>query len=221
MANITEITIDKTVKESRQIMNDNFTNLNEGLLTAGSVKTVNNTQPDANGNITVDLGSYATAIAKMQTCILGTPTLTLLAGGTSTSNWIGTGNITLSQSWRNFDALLLYVTGNLETDGASPIMLFKWQFEAGLNYHKTRGSGFLLPVGGLSAWWEINASSTTDTVLVLGRENSGVAAIYGVKFTATGITNASAVDVTAIQSKVSSILTTDNHLILPSGLEVW
>ena len=30
-----------------------------------------------------------------------------------------------------------------------------------------------------------------------------------------------AIDVSAIQSKLSTMLTTDNHLLLPSGLEVW
>lgn len=30
-----------------------------------------------------------------------------------------------------------------------------------------------------------------------------------------------AIDVSAIQSKISTMLTTDNHLLLPSGLEVW
>ena len=36
MANIAEITIENTVKESRQIINNNFANLNEGLSTAGT-----------------------------------------------------------------------------------------------------------------------------------------------------------------------------------------
>ena len=82
MANITEITIENTVKESRQIMNNNFANLNEGLSTAGSVKTVNNILPDDNGNITVDLGSYAPLVSPALT---GTPTAPTATVGTSTT----------------------------------------------------------------------------------------------------------------------------------------
>src|SRR5574344_1256757 len=40
MANITEITIENTVKESRQIKNNNFANMNEELSTAGEVDAI-------------------------------------------------------------------------------------------------------------------------------------------------------------------------------------
>lgn len=82
MANITEITIENTVKESRQIMNNNFANLNEGLSTAGSVKTVNNILPDDNGNITVNLGSYAPLASPALT---GIPTAPTATAGTNTT----------------------------------------------------------------------------------------------------------------------------------------
>lgn len=60
MANITEITIENTVKESRQIMNNNFANLNEGLST-------NNYAPLASPALT------------------GTPTAPTAATGTNTT----------------------------------------------------------------------------------------------------------------------------------------
>ena len=93
MANIAEITIENTVKESRQIINNNFANLNEGLSTAGSVKTVNNILPDDNGNITVDLGSYAPLASPALT---GTPTAPTATAGTSTTQLATTAFVSTS-----------------------------------------------------------------------------------------------------------------------------
>lgn len=226
MANIAEITIENTVKESRQIINNNFANLNEGLSTAGSVKTVNNILPDDNGNITVDLGSYATIIAKMQSFFNGTMEETTLFDATGNSGaW--TASPTLSQAFTNFDYITIeFAAGyaNSQTiNGCGEYYdtnLLYTQMQRAKNLGATRLSLFTEPY---SHWyWSLNPQTSTTTYFaVAGYDSCCPRRIVGYKMVATGITNASAVDVSDIQAKVSSMLTTDNHLLLPSGLEVW
>src|SRR5574344_1386581 len=168
MANIAEITIKNTVKESRQMINKNFANLNEGLSTAGSVKTVNNILPDNNGNITVDLGSYATIIAKMQSFFNGTMEETTLFDATGSSS-LWTGNITLSQPYTDFDFITIeFSSGYAATDEShGGFFLYPTKLlNEKMAYYKAQGvtTCALCPtdIGG-SWYWNTNPQTATTT----------------------------------------------------------
>lgn len=188
-------------------------------ITTGKVQTVNGASPDSSGNISIpDIASHATAIAKLQSLFNGNATRTLLAGS-EISSGIGTGTITLSQSWKNFDALLI-IRANDSSANLSSDLVWTWQFQQLIDIAKSRSTTLSLGSGTQGYYWYITTAST-ETSLVGASENCVVQAIYGIKMTGTGVTNNTAVDVTTLQSTISSMLTSDNHLILPSGLEVW
>lgn len=189
-------------------------------ITTGKVQTVNGASPDLSGNIAMpDIASHATAIAKLNSLFDGKATRTLLAGGTTLDSRIGSGTITLSESWKHFDALLIIRAGD---DGVccSSDLVWTWQFQQLMDFAKAGGRSFSLGTGSEQFYWYLTTAST-ETSLVLEVENCSVQAIYGIKMTGTGVTNNTAIDVTTLQSTISSMLTSDNHLILPSGLEVW
>ena len=73
-----------------------------------------------------------------------------------------------------------------------------------------------------SWYWNINPSQTTETFWkCYNQTGCYIRKVWGYKLKATGITNKSAIDVSQISNKIGSLLTSDNHLVLPSGLEVW
>lgn len=188
-------------------------------ITTGKVQTVNGASPDSSGNIAIpDIASHATAIAKLQSLFNGTATRTLLAGS-ETAAGIGIGTITLSQSWKNFDALLI-IRADDSSANLSSDLVWTWQFQQLIDIAKSRNTRLSLGSGTQGYYWYITTAST-ETSLIYASENCCVQAIYGIKMTGTGVTNNTAVDVTTLQSTISSMLTSDNHLILPSGLEVW
>lgn len=173
-------------------------------------------------NVSNELANNLGNLAKLQSFFNGTVAKTLLAGGTANSDWIGNGAITLSESWKNFDALLAFMTNDSSTSLMNVDVIWKWQLEWLLEMCTSSSKNFFTPWLTLSNnHFSFKVSQTTEIVLASPDENSGIQAIYGLKLQGTGVTNASAIDVSHVQSRLAGMLTDDNHLILPSGLEVW
>lgn len=172
------------------------------------------------------LDSHATAIAEMQSYFNGNFEKTLLFGSDST--WSNANEIILSDSWRNYDGLMFFAGDDSNAYryfDKAPI-LWKWWFEeqirlANIN-PSSQGRYMRLWINGsMYLQWDALGTFPSDITLKTSAENCGMFAVYGIKLKATGITNKSAIDVSQISDKISSLLTTDNHLRLPSGLEVW
>ena len=166
------------------------------------------------------LDSHATAIAKMQSYFNGSYEKTLLAGGTSKDKWIGSGNISLADSWKNYDILQVFATNDSSTGHITVKTIKVPDLKDLLDIAISSSKSYFYLWDG-NHYYSFNPSTTTEVLFNGASEDSGIQAIYGIKLKATGITNKSALDVSQISDKVSSLLTTDNHLRLPSGLEVW
>lgn len=177
-------------------------------------KTVNN----VSNNLANNLGN----LAKLQSFFNGTFSKTLIFGGTDKANWKGFGEITLSKSWKNFDALLAFTTDDSDTSQMYASIVWKWQLEwlieMGVSSSKSYIAPWMHPAG---CYYSFSPVNSTELLLTGQSENAGIQAIYGIKLQGTGVTNASAVDVSQIQARIAGMFTDDNHLILPSGLEVW
>lgn len=185
------------------------------------ITAITNAEETVN-NVSNDLANNLGNLAKLQSFFNGTFSKTLIFGGTDKANWKGSGGITLSKSWKNFDALLAFTTDDSSTSNMAASIVWKWQLEwlleMGASSSKSHVAPWWHPVG---KCYSFAVSSTTELLLGSPSENAGIQAIYGIKLQGTGVTNASAVDVSQIQSRLAGMLTDDNHLILPSGLEVW
>lgn len=173
-------------------------------------------------NVSNELANNLGNLAKLQSFFNGTFTKTLLAGGIAKSDWMGAGAITLSESWKNFDALVAFTTNDYSDSVTTLQIAWKWQLEWLLELGASSGKKYFAPVlNPRGTYYEFRVSSTTELLLADPNENAGIQAIYGIKLRGTGVTNASAIDVSQVQSRLAGMLTDDNHLILPSGLEVW
>lgn len=173
-------------------------------------------------NVSNDLANNLANVAKLQSFFNGTFSKTLIFGGTGLTNWKGSGEITLSKSWKNFDALLAFTTDDNGMSHIHASIVWKWQLEwlieMGVSSSKRYIAPWTHPAG---YYYSFSPVNSTELLLTGQDENAGIQAIYGIKLRGTGVTNASAVDVSQIQTRIAGMLTDDNHLILPSGLEVW
>lgn len=173
-------------------------------------------------NVKAALDANLTSLAKLQSFFNGNVEKTLLAGGTEKADWIGYGNITLADSWKNYDALLGFATNDSDTSHVTSSIIFRWQLEALIEIGKTSGKSNFMPFASIGGnYYSFSPTTTTEIAFMVGQENSGIQAIYGLKLKGTGVTNAKAVDVSDVQARLAGMLTDDNHLVLPSGLEVW
>ena len=172
------------------------------------------------------LDSHATAIAEMQSYFNGNFEKTLLYGNDGT--FTNANQIVLKDSWKNYDGLMFnffYDDAAYRTFNGAPI-LWKWDFEEQIrlaNINPTgQGRVIRYQINDIYMQWQVDANvMPSELVLTTNGDNCGIASIYGIKLKANGITNKSAIDVSQISGKISSLLTSDNHLRLPSGLEVW
>lgn len=173
-------------------------------------------------NVSNELANNLGNLAKLQSFFNGNVEKTLLAGGTEKADWIGAGNITLADSWKNYDALLGFATDDSSTSHVTSSIIFRWQLEALIEIAKTSGKAYFMPFATIGGhYYSFSPTSTTEIAFMVGEEDSGIQAIYGLKLKGTGVTNAKAVDVSDVQARLAGMLTDDNHLVLPSGLEVW
>lgn len=173
-------------------------------------------------NVKAALDANLTSLAKLQSFFNGNVEKTLLAGGTEKADWIGYGNITLADSWKNYDALLGFATNDSNTSHVTSSIIFRWQLEALIEIGKTSGKSNFMPFATIGGnYYSFSPTTTTEIAFMVGEEDSGIQAIYGLKLKGTGVTNAKAVDVSDVQARLAGMLTDDNHLVLPSGLEVW
>ena len=169
-----------------------------------------------------DVANNLGNLAKLQSFFNGNVEKTLLAGGTKKADWIGAGNITLADSWKNYDALLGFATNDSNTSHVTSSIIFRWQLEALIEIGKTSGKAYFMPFATIGGhYYSFSPTTTTEIAFMVGEEDSGIQAIYGLKLKGTGVTNAKAVDVSDVQARLAGMLTDDNHLVLPSGLEVW
>lgn len=114
----------------------------------------------------------------------GTARLTLLAGGTTTTSYIGSGNITLKQPIDNFDEIVVMSGDDSRGHMACRTFPARYWTKAlstakQLNLNKTN---FELASRREGCYWWLNAKTTTTSSLVGASENSTIFAIYGIKF---------------------------------------
>ena len=113
----------------------------------------------------------------------GSPTLTLLAGGTSPSSWLSTGNISLRYPLSNYDGF--FVVSCSDDNNYFSVRYYPYDaWSRGLSIAKNGSTSkpcYLLAESGAEGWW-VNPMSTTSSSLVCGDENSKICAIYGVNF---------------------------------------
>ena len=109
--------------------------------------------------------------------------LTLLAGGTSSSSWMGTGNISLKYPLSDFDAFMVVSCSDSKEHFA--VHYYRYEvWKRALTVMKTgnkNATKFRLFEEGNETWW-INPKTSTDSSLVLSSENAIMCAIYGVNF---------------------------------------
>lgn len=206
-----------------------FGNIDEGT---GSTTLDDIAENIADLNVKVDnfasglVDSQATTIAEMQSYFNSNMEEVELFNTLGlSSGW--TGNIAFSDSWRNYDFIRIeFAVGYGVDEGVffTDYISTKWLADV-IDKSKDSGQTFYgVPINiGMASWhWRFNSSTSTDTVLIRYSHNDVYPRrAWGYKLKANGITNKSAIDVTQISNKISSLLTTDNHLVLPSGLEVW
>ena len=99
--------------------------------------------------------------------------------------WIGTGDIKLSESWRNFDEIIVWTTYDDKNIVCAPTIissvLLKAFFDDGI------ASYWDLYTGG--SYWRIARAGSTDTLWKLNGENVGIRRIYGVRKKKSALTN--------------------------------
>ena len=176
------------------------------------------------------LDSHATAIAEMQSYFTGNMEEVVLYDKTNnTSSW--TADVTLSDSLYNYDFFKVEVAGGANLTGNQgggswlfyPVSNFKKMMERAKSATTPPVTWAFLGDSTNGSWyWNINPSLSTETFWkCYNQTGCYIRKVWGYKLKANGITNKSAIDVSQISDKISSLLTSDNHLRLPSGLEVW
>lgn len=148
----------------------------------GTTKFTSTTQ--VTGSLTVptrgttDNSTYA---ANTAYCMAGkrkltTPSLTQLWKGNKT---VGAGNITLSQSWKNFDELIVFA-GNDSANYVTSWRIETWELQKRIDLAVENGKNqFGLFYG--SIYWHLSTTST-NTSWVSNTENCALYAVYGVNF---------------------------------------
>lgn len=181
-----------------------------------------NTKVDGFASGLID--SQATAIAEMQSYFTENMEETLLYSSLAgASTW--DGNITFSDSYLNYDFIRIEFASAaaVTAEGITTQLLSTKAIKKQIQDARTNRTGkFQFDIGVSSWYWASTPASMTETYWA---KNSNASVnprrVWGYRLKATGITNKSAIDVSQISDKISSLLTTDNHLRLPSGLEVW
>ena len=157
---------------------------NNKLTTAGGTSGtyISQTAHDANGDIYVrcrngtdDWSAWQKLVTEEYVknyAMKKEPTRTVLM-----DTWIGTGNIKLSESWRNFDELVFACTN----DNKSELRFERFSTTDLANWLADSSYPPILVVG--SVWsWTLTRDGTTDTLLKLVSEDSGIAKVIGIKY---------------------------------------
>ena len=100
------------------------------------------------------------------------PTRTVLM-----DTWIGSGDIKLSESWRNFDELVFACTN----DNKSELCFERLSTTDLANWLADSSYPPILHVS-IKWLWMIKRDGTTDTLLKLNKEGSGMAKVIGIKY---------------------------------------
>lgn len=114
----------------------------------------------------------------------GTATLTLLAGGTSTSSYIGQGTITLKQPIDNFDEIVVMSGDDSRAHIACRTFPAKYWIKSLQTAKQLNKSYFELASRRNECFWWIDAKKSTSSSLASASngENSAIFAIYGIKY---------------------------------------
>lgn len=97
-----------------------------------------------------------------------------------TSKSYGTGDITLSESYKNYDALLIMAADDSQ-QGICPYLYPVWLFDFAVQFCKDN-SNHRFRISGFSYYWDLKVESITNTKLACSTENSYIMAVYGVKY---------------------------------------
>lgn len=92
---------------------------------------------------------------------------------------LGTGNITLSQPYTNFDEIVIFAAGD-NTAGVVSFTIPQWELLERINLAKSRNTTFALFYSNIH--WFCNSSTSTTTLLVDAGENCSIYAIYGLNY---------------------------------------
>ena len=113
----------------------------------------------------------------------GNVELTPLMGSQNQSSWQGSGTITFAQPWRNFDALAFFFTNDGSNSWMTLQIVYPWMVQWLIDMGTMSNKQYVFPFPGFAGhyWgWHINAFG--DTQWTTSAENSGIQAIYGIKF---------------------------------------
>lgn len=91
----------------------------------------------------------------------------------------GTGDITLSQAYTNFDEIVIFA-GADNGSGVTSFTIPTWELIERINLAKSRNTTFALFYSNI--YWFCNSSTSTTTLLVEGGENCSIYAIYGLNY---------------------------------------
>lgn len=92
---------------------------------------------------------------------------------------IGTGNITLSQPYTNFDEIVIFAAAD-STAGVVSFTIPQWELLERINLAKSRNTTFALFYSNI--YWFCNSSTSTTTSLIDASENCSIYAIYGLNY---------------------------------------
>lgn len=115
----------------------------------------------------------------------GTPTLTLLAGGTTKTSYIGQGTITLSQPVDKFDEICVISGDDSRAHIACRTFPAKYWVKGLSTAKSVNKNCFELAARRQSYYWWLDAKKSTSSSLVPWAsegENSVIFAIYGIKY---------------------------------------
>lgn len=98
-----------------------------------------------------------------------------------TSKVYGEGDITLSESYKNFD-VLIFMAADDSQQGICPYLYPVWLFDFAVSFCKSN-SNRRFRISGFSYYWDLKVESITNTKLACSTENSSIMAVYGVKYT--------------------------------------
>lgn len=112
----------------------------------------------------------------------GTPTLTLLAGGTTTSSYVGSGTITLKQPVDKFDEIVVISGDDYRSHIACRVFSSKYWVKSIATAKQFNGTYFELAAMREGCYWWINPKTSTSSSFATGTENSVIFAIYGIKY---------------------------------------
>lgn len=189
-------------------------------------KNINDLNTKMDSYIENALNTHATTIAEMQSFFNNTmEEVELFNVIGNSAKW--TGNIEFKENWENFDFLVIEFATSYPVNAEYVFTRYLSTKEIKKNIEAIKNANltyYALPIDiSISSWyWRMNVQTSSSLSWVRYNHSSVYPRrVWGYRLKATGLTNKYAIDVSEISKKIGSMITADNHLILPSGLEIW